>query len=430
MSAQPTQQRTRNSACLVPAYIRRPWFLGLNHGSRARCIALACCALAVLIAVPQARAQDAVDSPTPQVRPRVRIQRSLRGDPLIDESIVRTLGELGAVDLDVEVLHRASDVGDEVGPLESNTYGLLTFDRQGDVIRVRAWGPDGAKPMEQVIDTRDQRVTAEVIAVRAVEALRAKWLQYGELTGAALPESILEFARAQGRSPREPAPKPPSQAATELTNEPPVKPQPPPTAPSPPSPPRTTIPPPPPPAPPPTASSAIVLQLLGGPSLTLEAPSTTHYGLDGSLMVGTRGVYLGGSISGSLTRLELKSTVGSANVARGRYLGVLRGELDLSAVSRGFIQLGVGISRYSIDANPIDDEQLEALDSVQSKPCGAMRLGFSVWPHTAIGIYLDGEVSILSKALVLRMDGQPIETLGSPAAALGMGVMVRYPIIE
>jgi hypothetical protein len=40
---------------------------------------------------------------------------------LLDEAIVRTLGELGAVDLDVEVLHRAADVGDDVGPHEGNT---------------------------------------------------------------------------------------------------------------------------------------------------------------------------------------------------------------------------------------------------------------------------------------------------------------------
>lgn len=344
--------------------------------------------------------------------PRVRIQRSPRPDPLVDEAVVRILGELSIVGLDVEVLHRERT---RSLPLESGVWGLLSLRREGEVVRIEAWGPGGGTPYTLDLDTRPPEITAEVVAIRGVEALRAKWLEYGELGGAPLPERVLEFARAQGAIATPPPKKTPTPEPRAV---PPQREKP--------SRPKSERPAPPPPAalPPPWGN----VQLGLGSSLLLETPSLDGLSLEGQLLIGRRGWFVGGGVDGALRASELDDEAGTARIERKRFLGLFQAELEFDSSWQGFLQLGLGVHRYEIDATATEPLALEARDTTEARLGGALRIGVTHWFHPVFGVYAGGELSGLMRALVVRMDERPITTLGGPATALGLGIKLRAPL--
>lgn len=363
--------------------------------------------LEALWAAPTVHAQTEAE---PEPTPRVRIERSPRPDPLIDEAVVRILGEMSIVGLDVEVLHRE---GTRSQPLEGGTWGLLSLRREAEIVRIEAWGPGGGAPYTLDLDTRPPEITAEVVAIRGVEALRAKWLEYGELGSAPLPERVLAFARAQEPS-ASPPPKPTTPELSEATAPPerPMKP-------------KEVSPSSPPPEPSPPWGS---VQLGLGSSLMLETPSADGLSLDGQLLFGRRGWFLGGSVGGALRALALNDEAGAAQIERKRFLGLLQAELELDPSWQGFLQLGFGVHRYEIDASATEPLTLEARDTTESRLGGVFRIGMNHWFHPVFGLYAEGELGGLMSALVVRMDERAIATLGGPAMAVGFGVKLRAPL--
>src|SRR5262249_35115347 len=95
--------------------------------------------------------------------------------PLIDEGVVRVRGELSALGLTTE---NESEGKSSTTSARPAYQGTLVFERFGDWLRIQAWNPNLAMPVTQWIDTSDPSVDAEVLAVRAVEALRAALLPY------------------------------------------------------------------------------------------------------------------------------------------------------------------------------------------------------------------------------------------------------------
>jgi hypothetical protein len=344
-------------------------------------------------------------------------------DPLVDEGVIRILGELSAVGLDVEVLRRTGETQSDVGPLQEGTYGLIRIHQRGHLLLVEAWAPDGANPSSLEVATNEPDITAEVVAVRAVELLRAKWLEYGELSGAALPDLVMRFARAEGVRPdprRNPLVEPEQQAAPE----PPTPAQ---SAPEPPAyvEPRVDT------GPPPPAQDepgGLLLQLAGGPSFEAEARHVMNLALGGQLLIGASGLFGGVGVDGSLTPIEFAESVGTASISKSRVLGVLRAELDLASSWRGFLELGGGVARYSIDATADDTTVFFAIDSVEHRLVGAVRIGTSAWLHRSLGLYAVAELNGLARSLAIRMDERPIETLGAPSGSLGLGLNLRYPL--
>lgn len=96
---------------------------------------------------------------------------------LLDEGVVRVRGELSALGLTTET--QSGTKVPAASPSAGPSYqGTLVFERFGDWLRIQAWNPNLTAPVTQWIDSSDPTVNAEVLAVRAVEALRASLLPY------------------------------------------------------------------------------------------------------------------------------------------------------------------------------------------------------------------------------------------------------------
>ncbi len=378
-----------------------------------RLFALCAIALSTLLSGFAARAQPEASAP------RVRIQRPLQGDPLIDEAVIRILGELSAVGLDVEVLHRSEVLEGELPPLEAGTHGLLAIRRESQWIELDTWAPDGGKPYSQHVDASSPQTNAEVIAVRAVEALRAKWLEYGELSDATLPEEVREFTRIDS-SPPAPSPAPNEEPAPPR----PIEPSPRSTTPSvdeqrpglelPPLPDFDT--------------ERWMLQLSLGPSLALEGAAGNNLGLRGVILFGRSGLFAGGGMGSDLQRPRVASPAGSADFDRTRYMAVIRGEVQLGNTGNLYLMGGVGLARFAINASVGTAPGLVARDSIQHRVAGALQLGSTFWLTGAFGVFAEAEAEALDQAMVIRMDEREVYTFGGPTLALGLGLTLRQPI--
>ncbi len=361
----------------------------------------------------------------PGEAPRVRIQRPLQGDELIDVAVVRILGELSAVGLDVEVLHRGVPERGVVPPLEDGTYGMLAVRREQQWIELDTWAPDGGAAYTQRLDASDPQTTAEVIAVRAVEALRAKWLEYAELSNTALPSEV-EQLTVQAPPP-EPEPEPKSEPAPPAAPPTPEQPRPAPPETTPvadaPDPQRVELPP-----TPKFDTGRWTVQLLLGPNLTLEGEAGSNIGLQGGALLGTSGLHVGVSIHSSLQRPEVSAAVGRAEIDRTRYLGMVRGELELGRSATAYGMVGVGVARFAINGTKTGGEELEARDALFHRLCGSLQGGSVLWLTQSFGLFGEAEVSGLAEQMVIRMDEQAVHTFGTPTAAFGMGILLRQPI--
>ncbi len=378
-----------------------------------RLCALFAIALSTLLSGVAARAQSEASAP------RVRIQRPLQGDPLIDEAVIRILGELSAVGLDVEVLHRSEVLAGELPPLDAGTHGLLAIRREGQWIELDTWAPDGGKPYSQRVDASSPQTNAEVIAVRAVEALRAKWLEYGELSNATLPEEVREFTRIDSSLPP-PTSVPSEEPASPRPAEEPARPATPSVDVQRPS---LGFPP-----PPDFDTERWTLQLSLGPSLALEGAAGNNLGLHGVILFGRSGLFAGGGMGSDLQRPRVTAPVGSADFDRTRYMAVIRGELQLGNSGNLYLMGGVGLARFAINASVGTEPGLVARDSIQHRAAGALQLGATFWLTGAFGVFAEAEAEVLDQAMVIRMDEREAYTFGGPTVALGLGLTLRQPI--
>jgi hypothetical protein len=153
--------------------------------------------------------------------PRVVVTAPSDASALLEESLVRAQGELSAVGLGAEV---------ELGPsrhgpprrgvrLREGVYGLLELEQRGTSLWIHAWAPGASAPIDARVDLAGSGVTSEVIAVRAVETLRAAMLQFAEAERGAVPDAVRGFTRfaspAAGETRAEPD-RPPLSAPLEF----------------------------------------------------------------------------------------------------------------------------------------------------------------------------------------------------------------------
>ncbi len=123
---------------------------------------------------------------------------------LLEEALIRARAEVTAAGLTV-IVPQDRLTGAEVSPWRENpdVYGRLSFEQFGSVIRIEAISPGLDEPVVQNIDSEVPGVDAEVIAVRAVEALRAAMVQYAASADRArreLPAAVGRFARVKSKA--------------------------------------------------------------------------------------------------------------------------------------------------------------------------------------------------------------------------------------
>src|SRR5262245_26595020 len=108
---------------------------------------------------------------------RVVILKSQAADPLTDEALIRARGELSGIGLETSVLTADDETLRRIPSFGTDVYGVVAFERYEQRIQIRAYSPGSQLPIVQDIDTQKPGVNAEVVAVRAVETLRAALLE-------------------------------------------------------------------------------------------------------------------------------------------------------------------------------------------------------------------------------------------------------------
>jgi len=121
---------------------------------------------------------------------------------VVREALVRVQAELQAAGFSADQTD-CSEVAAEIGLIE------LTV--ENETVEIRATSVASHGTMTQVADLRQPTISAEVIAVRAVEALRAVLLQSlksGEVDGEGISTPLREFTQFGQPAPPDPAPVP------------------------------------------------------------------------------------------------------------------------------------------------------------------------------------------------------------------------------
>jgi hypothetical protein len=320
-----------------------------------------------------------------EVTQRVAIRVPTRADPLLEEALVRVRGELGAMGLEAEV--QSSVDGAEAPNSEAGVGGTLIVERDGAWIRIRALGPASAVPAVQELDARRADVTAEVVAVRAVEALRAV------MTG--LPD--------RAAPPPKPAPKP---------TPPPPKPAPPPA----PSGPALSL--------APRGESALSVWLGANGRYDVE-PGRPALGAELGLFWGRSSLFAGALLSTSLIRTTLSDVAGTVDVRRSAALASAGFALQLSRAVESWFLLGGGIVRHAVDGNPS-----AGYIGVANHHEGALisaSLGASAWLSQRFGGYFKLDASVSSDAPAVRVTAREIAILERPSLGASLGLVIRAP---
>jgi hypothetical protein len=362
---------------------------------------------------------------------RVRIERPLVADALLDESVARTLGELSALGLEVEVLHRAGAVlaQRQLPALEGGLHGMIALYRFEGHVRVDVWAPSGGRALQLDIDPNERGLSAEVIAIRAVEALRSRWLEYEQATPTALPERVAEIARTPGTPtaakpttakalPEQATPRVSADAgkandsdanavdgATADPTDSDVR-----NLPD---------------APHSALGLSKGLRAALGVGYASEALGTRHWIGAASAGWSWERTALGLAFDTSLTRFNLSQQAGSVDGSRSRLMLELESAAALSARWELLVKARLGVARYWLDASAAPGYVAHDRQSVDV--VGAVSLGARYWLQENIGIYLDVDASALRQALAVDVAGEELGRLGLPGLELSSGLSFRYP---
>lgn len=324
---------------------------------------------------------------------RVRVQRPLEDDALIDEAVNRVIGELAAVGFDVEVLRRRTRPADldVPGPLDPGTEGALVFARDGDTVLVAAWVANGEQAFVQRFVVTEPRTSAEVIAVSAVEALRGVLIAPG---------------RAANPSPAGPAkgeanPVPPTEVERPSAPEPtPIDP--------------LTLPP---------SNIHLRAQAFVAPTAGLDGDLLPTLGGAANVLVGVDGFALGAGVQRLFYVAAVRDDAGSASIERQHIAGIVHGGLDLGPRWEAFAELQAGVVDYTV--KPEASVGFVATEQTHSDLALGAGLGVAHWAFDYLGWFARAEALVLPKPIRVLMEDRAVATLGSPATTLSVGLAAR-----
>ncbi len=325
----------------------------------------------------------------------VQVVRKAPSTKLVDEATVRLMAELGTVGFSVE------RCDSEVGACQrADAVGRVSLGASGSSIHLAARaGTDGA-PVEQTLDLASYDVSAEVVAVRAAELLRAALLgalHAGELTpaegGAVARFAVWESPKEQ-EADKEPEPavqvaEPPVPPPVEEAREP---------------------------------EAMVDWSLTLGPAVSFasfEIPPGVGFELASEVAFG--GAYFGIVVGYQPWVMEQRSAEGTIDV-RTLQLAVRTGW----AAPCGFtwmchVGLFVGMTEYAFRPEP--SAGLASVDASHTSPVlGGDVLISRSW-KSGLGAYVRAQVGALPDAPELA--GEPAVLLGRPSVGLSLGMSYR-----
>jgi hypothetical protein len=312
---------------------------------------------------------------------RVTIQVPAKADALLDEALVRVRGELFAMGLEAEIQTAGtSPIHPAANP---SLEGRLILERDGSWIRIRALGPSSATPAFQELDTRRADVTAEVVAVRAVEALRAMM--------SSLPEPRAAKPAAAPAPPRVQAPPPVS------------------------APPRVAV------SLAPRDKGALSVWL--GPTFLYDVPRRTSLAAELGVFWGRSAWFGGVQLGTSLLRAELDDPAGQVYVRRSSALARFGLTFQLSPANELWFVVGSGLARYGVHGEAAPGYVSASGHHTTLLLAGGV--GATSWFSSLMGAYLQLDTTFAARAASVHVTAQEIAVLERPTVTAGLGLSLR-----
>jgi hypothetical protein len=329
------------------------------------------------------------DAHAPRGVARVVVSAPSDAPALLQEALVRAQGELSAVGLGAEIQRRGPQ-GSPAPRLDSDVYGLLELEERGRWLFIHAWAPHAEQAVDARVDLAGAGVTAEVIAVRAVETLRAAMLEFARSEQGRVPEVVRGFTRF------EPPPRqtePPTQ--TEPTR-PAARRQ------------ARELPPP--------------LVVWVGPAVSLHAGTSPDLGLQLGVLVGGSHLFAAAAFESTLYDLHLTAAHGSAEAKRqAAWIQVgarFRPSHSWEVATRG----GAGYAAFSIRGD--GDPGYRGLTSSHGSPAVMLGVSTTYWATRGFGVYasVGGRLALDAPTIVIA--NEQVITLDRPSFVVSLGVNV------
>jgi len=314
--------------------------------------------------------------------PSTVIVSSNISDARLTRALVLIRGELSAVGLDLQV--RVTDAPDAPPPASDSTSERLTLDVKEGAIVVRVFAAGAQTPLVESVDLDGPEVTGEVIAVRAVEALRAARLLPSPTQRVVAPKPPPEHPPPEHLPPEHPPAEHPSVATAER------------------------------PVP--------MLQLSLGPTFLQNSQGLPQLNARAAILVGPSWGFVALGAEGSLMRLSFSRAAGSTQISRrGLFLqlgGRVRVHRDWEVSARG----GVSYLRYG--ATAVAQPGYRAQDLDHHTGAASLSLGGAYYFFRAFGVYLDVSGLVAFDAARVQLADESVVTLDRPSIAIGFGALL------
>lgn len=320
---------------------------------------------------------------------RVLIVTSGPASTLLDEGLVRVRGELAAMGLGTEVRAESGPPPkhEEVSP---EFQGALVFERFGDWLRIQAWNPSTPMPVTQWIDASDPAVDAEVVAIRAVEALRAALLPY--------------LRKNDEPPPSEPATTSPEVPRRHASTLPPGD---------------SYV-----PARPSNDRGADTRATIWvGPALGFDVgPGSVHIGAQAGFAYGVPEASGGVRFEVTRAKVPVREEAGEVQVLRFGILIDARTQVRLFERTQAYGALGGGLVHHRVEG--VAAPGYSGRDAGHTTPSFLGELGVSYSFAPRLGAYTSVRGTIATDAPVVRVDRRAVATLERPEIALSTGVVL------
>jgi hypothetical protein len=316
--------------------------------------------------------------------------------PMLAEALVRVRGELAAAGLQADLRERKLSDPSEYKP-DPGVYGVLAFEQLGPVILIRAFGPAARTPITESVDTQSSAVNAEVLAVRAVETLRAAMVQQPGHDASDVPDAVRNFTRSAQTAETRPEPDKPPEPPPE-----PVKPPPRPPAPKP----KRVRPP---------SSPDVERRVIGwlGAGLSLEPNASARSSGQLGVLAGPRWGFVAASFETSLTPLTLREPAGSASVTERAVTLAFGGRLKIASRLELFTRLAGGYAWYDV-AGKAQDGYLGRHLRPRS-PFAGLSVSTAYWLNDTFALALDAGTRLALDAPRVRIAGSDVVALDRPS---------------
>lgn len=335
---------------------------------------LAALLFAAVASVPQAQALAQAPSSV-----RVVVSAADSASALLREAMVRAQGELAAVGLQAEIAGGGeARLATGTPRLERGVYGLLVLEQDGDTIVIHAWAPGATRPLDARVNARARDVTAEVIAVRAVETLRAAMLQFAQSARGDVPAAVRGFTRFE-----------PARVAA----------PPPPTAPRP--------------------ALAPVLAFWSGPSVSLQAGTSPNLGAQLGALLGPSFGFAAVAAETALDDLRLDAPHGSANVRRQAAWFQLGARFRPTRAWEIATRAGVGYAAFAITGQGNDG--YAGRNARHGSPVLMLGVSTAYWATRWFGLYASVGGCVATDAPTIRVADTALMTLDRPSFVLSVG---------